>query len=123
MPRVIHFEIGADDPERAAEFYRQLFGWKINKWEGPIEYWLTESGGEGEPGIDGGIMPREHPGMNTVNTIGVDSIDTYLAKVPQHGGKVLTEKMSIPGVGWSAYCQDSEGNMFGLFESDENAGK
>ena len=122
MPRVVHFEINADDPERAARFYREVFNWNINRWEGPLDYWLAETGSKEEPGIDGGIMLREQPGAATINTIGVESIDEYMEKIPRLGGKVITEKMPIPGVGWSAYCLDSEGNTFGIFQSDENAG-
>jgi hypothetical protein len=121
MPRVIHFEINADDTQRAAKFYRELFDWKISRWNESSDYWLTESGTREEPGIDGGIQQREQPSDSTVNVIGVDSIEEYLEKVPQLGGVVLTDIMPIPGVGWAAYCKDSEGNTFGLFQSDESA--
>ena len=57
MPRVIHFEIHADDPERAVRFYREIFGWEINKWPGPHDYWLIKTGANA-PGIDGGLMRR-----------------------------------------------------------------
>ena len=50
MPRVIHFEIPTDDPERAAKFYRNVFGWEIQKWDGPVEYWLVTTGDEDQPG-------------------------------------------------------------------------
>ncbi|MBL7032542.1 MAG: hypothetical protein ISR91_00195 [Candidatus Delongbacteria bacterium] len=73
MPRVVHFEINADDPERAAGFYRGVFDWDINKWDGPVDYWMAATGPKEEPGIDGGIMQREHPGATIINTIGVDS--------------------------------------------------
>src|SRR3972149_5570591 len=58
MPRVIHFEIAADDPERAVAFYRKVFGWEIQKWEGPMEYWVITTGPKEEPGIDGGLGRR-----------------------------------------------------------------
>ena len=61
MSRVNHFEINADDPERAAKFYANVCGWKIDKWKGPIEYWLVTTGESDEPGIDGAIMRREKP--------------------------------------------------------------
>jgi len=60
MPRVIHFEIPADNPDRAVEFYKQVFGWKFDKWQGPQDYWLITTG-KGEPGIDGGMLRRPHP--------------------------------------------------------------
>lgn len=121
MPRVIHFEIAADDPLRAKAFYEQVFGWKIDKWEGPMDYWLITTGPSGEPGIDGGLGKRSEPGSGTENTIGVDSVDEYLAKIVAHGGKVIRPKAAVPGIGWLAYCEDSEGNRFGLMQNDPTA--
>ena len=120
MPRVIHFELGADDPERAVKFYSDVFGWQIQKWDGPQDYWLITTGAVGTPGIDGAIMRRE-PGMSTINTIGVDSVDDAVAKITARGGTVAAPKMAIPGVGYFAYCQDTEGNMFGVMQNDPSA--
>ena len=119
MPRVIHFEITADQPERAVKFYSNVFGWKIQKWEGPMDYWLVYTG-EG-PGIDGGLMKRMNPSATTINTIGVPSVDEYLAKIEKNGGKAVVPKAAIPGIGWFAYCQDTEGNVFGIMQMDESA--
>ncbi len=119
MPRVVHFEISADDPERAKRFYEELFDWNIEKW-GPIEYWLITTGSESEPGINGAIKIRERQ-ESTTNTISVPSIDELMKKVEENGGKVLNPKMSIPGVGYHTYCQDTEGNVFGIMEDDEAA--
>ena len=85
MPRPIHFEIPADDTERAADFYRKVFGWKFEKWEGPMPYWMVTTGSDGEPGIDGGLMPRPQPGATTVNTIGVASLDAILKSIESKG--------------------------------------
>ena len=117
MSRVIHFELAADDPERAIQFYSKVFGWKIDKWEGQ-DYWLVTTGESSTPGIDGAIMPRDPQRPPVVNTIGVDSLDDSVAKVTANGGTVLEPKMPIPGVGYFAYCLDSEGNPFGLMQSD-----
>ena len=121
MPRVIHFDIPADDPERAVAFYRQAFGWEIVKWEGPMEYWLVMTGPEGEPGIDGGIGPRSEPGEGTVNTIGVDDVDATVAAGLANGSVVIHPKHAVPGVGWLADCADTEGNVFGLMQEDRQA--
>ena len=118
MPRVQHFEIGANDPEKVAAFYEKVFGWKVTKWEGPVEYWLVETGDDSEPGINGGISRLEGVISGTVNTIGVPDIDEYLAKVTQHGGKIVMDKHPIPGVGYNAYCQDVEGTLFGVHQED-----
>lgn len=126
MPRVIHFEIHAEDPERAVEFYLKVFGWKIYKWEGPVEYWLIETGPKDQPGIDGGIMRRRgeiygQAVIAYVCTIDVPNVDECTKKVEEHNGQVVVAKMAIPGVGWSAYCKDSEGNLFGIMQEDPNA--
>jgi predicted enzyme related to lactoylglutathione lyase len=119
MPRPIHFEIPAEDPAALIGFYETVFGWKVQKWDGPTAYWLISTG-EG-PGIDGGILPRRSPDQPCVNTIGVEDIDAALATVAQQGGKVALPKMAVPGIGWLAYCQDPEGNMFGLMQNDSSA--
>jgi predicted enzyme related to lactoylglutathione lyase len=119
LPRVVHFEINADQPERAVKFYSDVFGWKIQKWEGPMDYWLVYTG-EG-PGIDGGLMKRMSPSATTINTVGVPSVDEYLAKIEKSGGKAVVPKTAIPGIGWFAYCQDTEGNVFGIMQEDSSA--
>ena len=121
MPRVIHFEINADNPNRAADFYANVFEWNIQKWEGPVDYWLITTGEKGEPGIDGALMKRRFPELSTVNTISVPSIDDFMVKITSHGGRIVTEKTAIPGIGHFCYCQDTEGNTFGIIEEDNSA--
>jgi predicted enzyme related to lactoylglutathione lyase len=119
MARVVHFEITADEPQRAIDFYAKVFDWKAQKWDGPQDYWLLMTG-EGQ-GIDGGLMKRmpEFPG--TVNSIDVSSVDEFSEKVIANGGEVYMPKMTLPGVGYMAYCTDTEGNIFGIFQSDHTA--
>jgi len=121
MPRIIHFELPADDPERAAEFYKNVFGWQFQKWEGPQEYWLITTGPKDQPGINGGLMRRQYPGAGTCNTVDVASVDGAVTTITKHGGKNVVPKMAIPGVGYLAYCSDPEGNVFGLMQADPNA--
>jgi predicted enzyme related to lactoylglutathione lyase len=127
MPRVVHFEIHVDDPERAVAFYKRLFDWQFAKWEGgPIEYWLITTGPDGQPGINGGLMRRpgavEGQGMITyICTIDVPDLDKYLATAIQNGGTVCKPKAPIPGFGWLAYAKDTEGNVFGMMQLDPTA--
>src|SRR5437763_16933264 len=107
MPRVIHFEISADDPARAGQFYSDVFGWNVQKWDGPVDYWLVTTGDKSQPGIDGAIMPRAEGAAPTTNTIDVPSVDEYVEKVVAAGGKVLAAKQAVPGVGYFAYGQDT----------------
>jgi len=122
MNRVVHFEINVDDPERAVKFYTQVFGWAINKWDNPEQdYWLVMTGDEKEPGINGGITKRMHPSATTINTIDVKSVDESVEKVKASGGEVVMPKTTIPSVGYLSYCKDTEGNVFGMMQTDQNA--
>jgi len=126
MPRVIHFEIVADNPERAIKFYKEVFGWEFNKWEGPQDYWLVKTGEDSQPGINGGLTPKTNQGSGNTggritNSIDVPSIDEFSNKISMEGGKVLSPKMPIPGVGYLAICEDTEGISFGIIQYDRNA--
>jgi predicted enzyme related to lactoylglutathione lyase len=121
LPRVIHFEIDAKKPERAIKFYEKVFDWKIEKWKGPIDYWLIMTGKEKEPGIDGGLAKRTEAEHSTVNTIDVPSVNEYVKKVESNGGSIIRPKTAVPGVGWMAYFKDPEGNIWGIMENDESA--
>lgn len=122
MPRVIHFEMYADDPEKVREFYEDVFEWKFKKWEGPQEYWNVVTGAAGEPGINGGLVRRrEGLDARTVNTIAVSSLDQCIEKIQQRGGKITVPRMAIQGVGWLVFAQDPEGSVFGMLEADTTA--
>ena len=121
----IYFEIQADDLERASNFYKELFGWKFHdNPHAPVEYLRIETGGTA-----GGMLkrPAETPppecGTNAwVCSIEVDDFDAIANKILKLGGKVAMPKFAIPETCWQGYFVDTEGNTFGLFEVDENAG-
>lgn len=126
MNRVVHFEIHADDPERAITFYSRLFGWKFAKWNDPVKYWMIETGPEAETGIDGGLLPRRHPidGQGVIAyicTIEIENLDQTIRTAQGLSATVVSPKMPIPGIGWLAYLKDTEGNTFGIMQSDANA--
>ena len=127
MPRVAHFEIHAEHPAKAGEYYGELFGWKMQHMA-HIDYWLIDSSHENEPGINGGIVKRmgakpvEGQAVNAfVCTVTVPSVDSYFARAQKLGGTVALPKMAIPGVGYVAYCKDPDGNIFGLHQPDPSA--
>jgi uncharacterized protein len=121
MPRIVHFEIGADDPDRATKFYEDVFGWQTARWDGPQAYWLMTTGPADQPGINGGILRRDARFPAVVNTLDVPDVDEYSERVTAGGGRVTMPKFPLPGVGWLAYCEDTEGNMFGMIQSDPSA--
>ena len=120
MAKIVHFEIPVDDPKRATDFYRDTLGWEISQY-GEEKYWLVRAGEEGEPGADGALVGREDLHRSPVVIAGVADIDDVLKRAESRGGQVVQAKLPIPGMGWSAYLKDSEGNTIGLFQVDPAA--
>jgi predicted enzyme related to lactoylglutathione lyase len=122
MPTVQHFEIPADDVERASKFYTGVFEWKMQKLANPEDpskdYWFFDTKYEnGNKGIGGGLMKRQAPEHSVTNYITVPSIDDYASKIEEAGGKVIMPKTEIPEMGFILVFLDTENNMFGLYES------
>jgi predicted enzyme related to lactoylglutathione lyase len=119
---IVHFEIPADDPDKLAAFYRELFGWKIEKMPGEAEYWsietvaVDEKGRPKEPGVNGGMMRRVVPQQMPINYISVESVDDEIARAQRLGATVVVQKMEIPGVGWFAQLLDPQNNPFAIFQ-------
>jgi predicted enzyme related to lactoylglutathione lyase len=128
MGRVVHFEVHAEDPDRAARFYAGLLGWQFKKWDGPADYWLITTGPADQPGINGGLVrrmgggPLDGAAVNAhVCTAAVSDVDQGVRRATELGGTVAVPKMPIPGVGWLAYVKDTEGNILGLIQNDPAA--
>lgn len=126
MSRVVHFEIHAENPQRAIKFYEAVLDWQISQWGGQ-DYWLVKTGPDDQPGIDGAILPRRgiidgEAVIAYVCTVNVASLDETIAKVESNGGAIALPKMPVPTVGWLAYFKDTEGNIFGAMQSDPQAG-
>ena len=121
--KVVHFEVPADDAERARTFYAEVFGWQLQ----PIpeaDYTLVTTGPSGETGptepgfINGGMMARgDNPVSHPVIVIDVEDIDGALDQIEAAGGKTVTGRTEVMGMGWSAYFTDPEGNLTGLWQS------
>jgi Predicted enzyme related to lactoylglutathione lyase len=121
--RVVHFEIPFDDGDRARAFYAKAFGWNIT-YVPDMDYTLVSTGptsqeqGPTEPGyIGGGMLQRSELSQWPVITVDVDDIDATLAKVEQLGGKVVRPKAEVGQMGFSAYFNDPEGNLTGLWQN------
>src|SRR5579871_2839579 len=112
---IVWFEIPADKPERAQKFYSALFGWKINAFPHMKDYWHIDTAGGGDT-PEGGLMARKHPGQSITNYIGVASVTKAMAKIKKLGGDVCIPKTAVPEMGYFAVCQDTEKNVFAVWE-------
>ncbi len=121
MATIVHFDVAADDPERAKKFYASLFGWKYTLVPEFQYNLIATEGVDGSPGVAGGLGKRMDPSQRITNYFGVKSIDAAMKQVTKLGGKLVTQKMAVPGMGWLANCVDTEGNAFGLWEENKDA--
>lgn len=125
---VLHFEIPADDPDRAQEFYGSVFGWEVDAVPG-MDYTMikttpTDQSGMPAPaaGINGGMFRREGELVAPTVVVSVEDIDATLEKIAALGGSVVMPKQEIAGMGWNAYFRDPEGNVIGLWQNPDDAG-
>lgn len=130
MTRPVHFEIHAADVARATAFYQAVFGWQVEDWSdfAGMPYMGVTTGEEGTMGINGAIMQRqgENPAPGSVVsggvlTMGSEDYDATAAKIVEAGGQVALAKYALPGMAWQGYFLDTENNIFGLHQPDENA--
>ena len=128
MFRPTHFEIHAEQPERAIAFYQKMFGWTFTAFGPPGTYWLIKTGLETDAGINGGLLPRRGgapiPGQAVnayICSLNVPALDESVRTALERGGELALPKMAIPGVGWLAYIKDTEGNIVGLMQADTSA--
>jgi predicted enzyme related to lactoylglutathione lyase len=129
MPTIVHFEIPSNDIERSKKFYNELFGWTIEKFQGTdnmpadMEYYvITTTDDKGNKALRGGMLKRQNPQHQGItNYIDVNSIDEDSAKVEKLGGKVVVQKMAVPGMGYFAICLDTENNSFAIWETNNTA--
>lgn len=108
-----HIEIPSGSVDAAKRFYGGMFGWRFT--DVPEMKYTLYTAGEGE--IGGGFFnpPEGTPRMIT-NYITVSDLEAAAKKVPELGGRVCTERMEVPGMGWFRIVNDPEGNSFGLWQ-------
>ena len=117
MPaKIVHFEIPAQDTGRAREFWGSLFGLKFDTYEGPMEYHMFQNDDQ----TGGGIYPRQQGETGLISYFNTDDIDATSKQIQELGGSV-EEKAPVPGMGWFARAQDTEGNSFSIWQSDQSA--
>jgi hypothetical protein len=115
---VVHWELWSENPERISKFYQRVFDWSIRGIP-ELDYHLVETGGTG--GINGGIMkPQKGPWPGKLAFyIDVDDLDAYAVKIKQEGGKIVVDKMDVPGVGQLALFEDPDGRVLGMWKQQK----
>jgi predicted enzyme related to lactoylglutathione lyase len=116
MSKIVHFEIPADDTGRATQFWGSLFGVEFQTYEGPVEYHMFQNDDQS----GGAVYPRQEGEQGLITYFAVDDIDAAREKVQELGG-TAEDKAPVPGMGWYARAQDTEGNSFSLWQTDETA--
>jgi predicted enzyme related to lactoylglutathione lyase len=112
---VVHFELWSENPDRAADFYKKVFDWEVQPIP-QLNYHLINTGGTG--GINGGIMtPKQGPWpAKLAFYIDVDDLDAYSKKITESGGKIVVDKMDVPGVGQFSLFEDPDGRVLGMWK-------
>ncbi|MEV7606457.1 VOC family protein [Paenarthrobacter sp. NPDC089322] len=129
MAGVVHFEIPADDKDRANSFYQSAFGWNLSPMQ-EMDYTIAittpsdeQTGMPSQPGaINGALFPRTDNLKTPILTIDVEDVDAALGQVESAGGSIVQPKDAVPGMGWYAYFKDTEGNILGVWQNDTSAG-
>ncbi|HET7398640.1 MAG TPA: VOC family protein [Intrasporangium sp.] len=130
MSRVVHFEVQADDVERAKSFYAAVFDWSFEDYSSftGSTYWGVVTGPDDQAGINGGLLqrpaptPGAHQGTNAfVCTMQVEDYDETEQRILAAGGQVALPKAALPGMAWQGYYLDPEGNTFGIHQPDPEA--
>jgi uncharacterized protein len=118
MPgELVHYEIGAQDVDRAKGFWSAMFGWEFGDSAMPgMDYRMARIGENAGAALYQSDEVKGHPNVY----LDTDDIDASIAKAKELGGSA-EEKMPVPGIGWFAECKDTEGNVFHLWQNDPNA--
>jgi len=121
-----YFDLSVRDLGRARAFFENVLRWRFEKFPMPYEYYRITAGGDGEPGIDGGIgsvgdAPLSGGKPLTLITVPVENVDAVIALVEANGGSVVEPKIPVPGIGWYATCAEPGGLLFGIIQADPDA--
>ena len=121
MNSVVHFELPAQDRERAKKFYSAVFGWQMMDFD-PKNTMVstTPTNEQGQPlnpgAINGGIYTPDKPTTPSI-VIDVPNLEAHLKLVEANGGKKVDDVIEIPGMGRYLRFSDPEGNLVGMWQT------
>ncbi len=123
MDKVVHFEIPADDLNRAKKFYGETFDWQLEDMP-EMSYVIARSVETDEKhmpkesgAINGGMAKRGGNLMAPSFAISVASIEDAIEKIKRGGGIITKEKTPVGSMGFIAYFKDTEGNVLSLWQN------
>jgi predicted enzyme related to lactoylglutathione lyase len=116
VSKIVHFEVPADDAARAKDFWGSLFGLEFQSYDGPVEYHMFQNDDQ----TGGAVYPRQEGEKGLITYFNVDDIDAARRRIQELGGNA-DDKAPVPGMGWYARAEDTEGNSFSLWQTDANA--
>jgi predicted enzyme related to lactoylglutathione lyase len=115
----VHYELQAEDADRAQAFWSGLFGWQFQDSGTPgMDYRMAQVSETTGAAIAQSEQRQGHPNVY----LATDDIDASIAKARELGGEA-EDKSPVPGFGWFSACRDTEGNAFHLWQSDSSAGQ
>lgn len=118
---VTHFEIYGKEPQTLADFYRDLFGWRIERAEG-VDYWRIQFDPTAGGSLGGGLLHRPPSiACGWMFYVNVASVDETMATAESLGATVVRPKAAVPRTAWYAILADPEGNPFSVWERDPAA--
>jgi predicted enzyme related to lactoylglutathione lyase len=108
-------ELASNDMEASAEFYRGLFGWNVQPWEGSERpYMVIQVGEQG----NGGIRPtQDGEPPNWSAYFATDDVDAAGAKVEELGGGKLMDPLDI-GIAKVLPIRDPQGAILALYAGE-----
>lgn len=112
-------ELATTDPQKAGEFYTNLFGWSKQEFSfGPMQYTMFSNGDRTAGGMFQ-IMPEMGPlPPNWLVYFAVDDCDAKVQKATELGAQVMKPADDIPGIGRFAMLIDPQGASFSIIKLD-----
>jgi predicted enzyme related to lactoylglutathione lyase len=110
--KVCYIEIPAVDVQRSADFYAEVFAWRIRK-RGDGHLAFDDTTGQVSGSWVVGRPPSPTPGLLVY--IMVDSVDATVAAVLAHGGE-LVQPVGVDAPEITARFSDPAGNVIGLYQ-------
>ncbi len=111
---VVNWQIVTRNPDRLADFYGRLFGWRMTT-EPSLGCRMVDTCAES--GIGGSIWPAPPEANSFVQLfVEVDDVADYVRRATDSGAKIIIRPQPLPDGGQLAILHDPEGIAFGMYK-------